>query len=62
MASCNNWDELVGPARSDLAPLATTQRPTWLSNESQALICWLYGRPLCWPDRQAQGEWDALLV
>ena len=28
----------------------------------QALIRWLYGRPGCWPDRQAQGEWKALLV
>ena len=27
-----------------------------------ALIRWLYGRPKCWPDRQAQGEWKALLV
>jgi len=28
----------------------------------QALIRWLYGRPGCWPDRQAHGEWQALLV
>ena len=28
----------------------------------QALIHWLYGRPGCWPDRQAHGEWQALLV
>ncbi|MGC6482287.1 MAG: glycosyltransferase family 2 protein [Synechococcus sp.] len=42
--------------------LSLQWQPSTTDPKRQALIRWLYGRPGCWPDRQAQGEWKALLV